>query len=277
MQLPERVDERCRAWGVIIDGSMETESSFIGFGRRGDQPVVLKVVRAPGDEWHSGRVLEAFGGQGMVQVYDYTDGAVLLERLDPGTPLADMALEGRDDEATEILADVMERLSSPQQSSCTFATVGDWGKGFERYRASGDPQVPADLVEQGEQLYLELCASQHDPRLLHGDLQHYNVLFDSRRGWVAIDPKGVIGEIEYEIGASLRNPYESPKLFTARRTIERRIACYEARLKLDPVRALAWGFAGAVLSAIWFVEDGFTVGADDPSLQLATAIRPMLE
>ena len=42
--------------------------------------------------------------------------------------------------------------------------------------------------------------------LLHGDLQHYNVLLDKDRGWVAIDPKGVVGELEYEVGALLRNP-----------------------------------------------------------------------
>jgi hypothetical protein len=33
--------------------------------------------------------------------------------------------------------------------------------------------------------------------------------------WIAVDPKGVIGEIEYEIGASLRNPYENPEIFAS--------------------------------------------------------------
>jgi streptomycin 6-kinase len=205
-QLLERIDERARAWDVAIDETLETESSFIGFGRRGVQPVVLKVLRGPGDEWSSGSVLDAFGGKGMVRVYEYVDGAVLLERLDPGTPLVDMALDGRDDEATEILADVMLRISYPHESPGRFATVQDWGMGFARYWAGGALRVPADLVEQGEQLYLDLCGSQRDVRLLHGDLQHYNILFDVRRGWVAIDPKGVVGELEYEIGAALQRP-----------------------------------------------------------------------
>jgi streptomycin 6-kinase len=43
-------------------------------------------------------------------------------------------------------------------------------------------------------------------RLLHGDLQHYNVLLDRKRGWLAIDPKGVVAEGEFELGAALRNP-----------------------------------------------------------------------
>ena len=32
-----------------------------------------------------------------------------------------------------------------------------------------------------------------------------NVRFDSGRGWLAIDPKGVFGELEYEVGAVVRN------------------------------------------------------------------------
>jgi streptomycin 6-kinase len=156
-------------------------------------------------------------------------------------------------------------------------TVEDWAKGFERYSASGDDQIPKSLVDKGHQVYLELCGSQSSPRLLHGDLHHYNVLYDSDRGWLAIDPKGVVGEIEYEIGALLRNPYEKPELFNQPSTVERRLKRLASRLSLDFRRALAWGFAQAVLSAIWGVEDGFAVDALNPGIVLAEAIRPMLE
>lgn len=103
-----------------------------------------------------------------------------------------------------------------------------------------------------------------------------NVLFDSDRGWLAIDPKGVVGEVEHEIGAALRNPFEQPDLFASRSTIERRLKQFTRRLNLDYERTLAWGFAQAVLSAIWGIEDGFVVDATNPSLRLAEVIRPML-
>jgi streptomycin 6-kinase len=275
--IEERVEERIRDWGVVVHDTQETQSSFIAFGKRGNQPVVLKILRQPGDEWRSGEVLDAFDGKGVAQVYEYVEGAVLLERLSPGTSLADIALAGRDDEATEILAEVIQRMSNPRESSSAFVTAQDWGKGFDRYLASGDHQIPNGLVERGQRLYLELCASQRDVRLLHGDLQHYNILFDSDRGWLAIDPKGVVGEVEYEIGPSLRNPYENPDLFISPKRIERRLMRFEAELKLDANRMLAWGFAQAVLSAIWEVEDGFTVDARNPSIMLANAIRLILE
>ena len=93
---------------------------------------------------------------------------------------------------------------------------------------------------------------------------------------MAIDPKGVVGEVEYEIGAILRNPIERPELFTSRATIERRIEHFTEKLNLDYERVLAWGFAQAVLSAIWDIEDGFPVDAMNPALRLANAIQPML-
>lgn len=273
----KRVEELARNWGVVVERQLETQSSFIAFGTRDNQPVVLKVLRRPGDEWRCGEVLDAFDGKGIVRVYQHIEGAVLLERLDPGTQLVDIVLNGQDEKATDIVVEVMKNMSHPRESSKAFATVEDWGKGFERYLASADNQIPISLAEQGQQRYSELCSSQKGKRLLHGDLQHYNILFDTARGWLAIDPKGVIGEIEYEIGASLRNPYERPELFASSRTIERRIRRYEEKLKLNSGRAVAWGFAQSVLSAIWSIEDGYAVDARNPALLLANAILPMLD
>lgn len=272
----ERVEERIRDWRLVVEDTLETDSSFLAFGTRGNQPIVLKVLRRPGDEWRCGEVLEAFDGRGTVRVYEHIEGALLLERLKPGTSLAAMALHGRDEEATEILADVIERMSHPRDSLTAPATVQDWASSFQHHLASGSNQIPSSLVERGQRLYLTLCESQQGTRLLHGDLHHYNVLFDTDRGWLAIDPKGVVGEVEYEVGASLRNPYERPELFTSPRTVERRLRRYEASLNLDPVRALEWCFAQAVLSAIWSVEDGCAVDPTNPSLMLAGAIQPLL-
>lgn len=273
----ERAAELARSWGVTVETELETPSSLVVFGRRGALPVVLKVSRRPDDEWRSGEVLEAFGGGATVRVYEHTGGAALLERVSPATPLAELSLSGRDDEATEILAGVIRRLAHPRATPGAFVTVQDWGDGFARYAAGGDRQIPADLVGQGRRLYSELCATGREPALLlHGDLQHYNVIFDSARGWLVIDPKGVAGEIEFEIGAALRNPYERFDLFASPQVIKRRLRQYETALRLDAGRALAWAFAQAVLSAVWSVEGGETVDAENPSLKLARAIRPML-
>lgn len=276
---------------MIIDDTFETESSVIAFGNRAligsksrdTQDVVLKVVKQADDEWHSGEILGAFDGKGVARVYERVPGAVLLERLRPGNSLVDLTLNGRDEEATDNLAHVIQQMSTcalsmrPLELPQACATVQDWAKGFERHIATGDDRIPMDLVAAGQRVYSSLCASQLRPRLLHGDLQHYNVLFDSDRGWLAIDPKGVIGEIEYEVGAFLRNPVERPEVFLSPLMIERRLKQFTSRLNLDFERALAWSFAQAVLSAIWTVEDGFAMDAMNPALRLAEVIRPMLK
>src|SRR5678816_3905450 len=104
---PDRRDHLTRQWRVAIAETFETTTSLIAYGRRDGRAVVLKVVKNPGDEWRSGEILNAFDGRGMVRVYEYVDGAMLLERLDPGSALVDLTLAGRDEEATAILAEVI--------------------------------------------------------------------------------------------------------------------------------------------------------------------------
>jgi len=270
-ELKARIAERVKSWGVHAERALATETSALVFGTRDGKPVVVKVARGAGDEWRGGEIAATFGGRGVVQVHEHIAGAALLERLVPGTPLVELVLEGRDDEATEILAALLRRMS-PGDPPAACATVETWGLGFERYLATDDVRIPRELVLHAQRVYLELAAAQREPALLHGDLQHYNVLHDEGRGWIAIDPKGVIGELEYEIGAALRNPYERPDLLALPEVLERRLAIFYAALGIDVDRARAWAFAQGVLSAIWNVEDGHRVDAKHGGLQLASTI-----
>jgi len=270
----DRYEELRRRWRVTATESFETESSLVAFGECDGEQVVLKVVKGPGDEWRSGEVARAFGGRGMVRVLEYDDGAALFERIVPGTALVEMTRESRDAAAAEILADVIASMS-PNAAPSWCPTVSDWARGFTWYVDSGDTQIPAPVVRRASEIYTELCGTQRATRLLHGDLQHYNVLRDQHRGWLAIDPKGVVGEVEYEMGASLRNPAGMPAIFANPTTIEKRVITLSTRLGLDAGRVLRWGFAQAVLSAIWHVEDGYAVDAANAPLQLARAIDSM--
>ena len=266
---------KAAAWNVTIEETRETPTSLLGFGVRAGLPVVLKITKHAGDESHSGEVLKAFAGDGAVRVYESETGAVLLERLEPGEQLVNLVKRNADDEATKILAQVMGKLAH-HQAPAVCPTVADWGRGFDRYLASGDRQLPPEIVHEARNLYQDLTSTQGRTMLLHGDLQHYNVLFDHHRGWTAIDPKGVIGELEYEIGALLRNPIELPEFFTNRATIERRLEILTALLPLDRSRVIQWSFAQAVLSAIWDVEDGHWVQPTHPALLLANTLKELL-
>jgi streptomycin 6-kinase len=273
----DRLRDYAGRWSVTLDdASIETASSLIGFGIRRDRRVVLKIAKRPGDEWLAGSVTRAFHGRAVVRVLELDDGAVLLERAIPGTSLVDVVAAGDDDRATSIIGGIMRDLAPGEPPTGT-PTVEAWGRAFERYRASGDRHIPSSLIDGAHRLYEELCISQTNRRLLHGDLQHSNILFDDDRGWIAIDPKGVIGEPEVEVGPFLRNPTHAVELFNNPIVVERRLhlLCTTAGLRYE--RAVRWAFALAVLSAIWTVEDDGVVQDDNPALILAGALRASIE
>jgi streptomycin 6-kinase len=251
---------------------LETATALIAFGSRDQERVVIKVDTQPREAPRSAAVLRAFAGSATARILDHAEDALLLERITPGDSLVAMAASGHDDDATEVLADVIGRMSAHEYSGVP--TVEEWGSSFERYRDGDDYSIPHSLVDEAHNVYEGLCASQQRRRLLHGDLHHGNVLFDSERGWLAIDPKGVVGELEYEIGAALRNPLEYPDVFLDQQRIHARVNCFAGRLRLNADRVLGWAFAQAVLSAVWLIEDGLTVADEHPWLELARRIQP---
>ena len=271
-ELSERIVYCARAWNVAIERTVATSTSVLVHGKRATRPVVLKVVNERGDEWRCGEIAAKFAGRGVVEVIEHTGGAALFERLDPGEPLAALTLAGRDDEATDILAMLLGRMA-PGAPPEGCATVELWGEAFARYLATQDASVPRELVEPAQRIYSILCETQREPALLHGDLHHYNVLSDRARGWCAIDPKGVIGELEFELGAALRNPIDRPDLFASLAIVERRLDQFGLVLGLDVGRARGWCFAQAVLAAIWNVEDGGTANDREAVLALARALH----
>ncbi|MGH7539484.1 MAG: aminoglycoside phosphotransferase family protein, partial [Gemmatimonadota bacterium] len=183
---------------------------------------------------------------------------------------------GRDDEATDILGEVVASMSEASPPTAGHPRAEDWGEGFDRYLAMGDRRIPTDLVEEARARWRDLCRSQAEARLLHGDLQHYNVLLDWGRGWLAIDPKGVVAEKAFELGAALRNPHGVPELYTPA-ALERRVGRLTGALGLEGERVVAWAFAQAVLSAVWTIEDEEERDPEGPALRVAEAARTLLD
>jgi streptomycin 6-kinase len=145
-----------------------------------------------------------------------------------------------------------------------FPTAADWGRGFARCRAlfgGGAGPFPPRLFGEAESLYAELLASSAAPVLLHGDLHHGNVLAAAREPWLAIDPKGLVGEPAYEVGALLRNPLpQLLRLPNPVRVTERRIAQLSEELGFERERVRGWALAQAMLSAWWSIEDSGELG-----------------
>lgn len=272
----ERLDVLAAQWNLSVSRVTTTEGSVLAFGTVDATPAVLKVARFPHEEWYSGEVLEAFAGHGMVRVLEHVPGAVLMEELQPATPLTQVVVEGGDDAAMDVLANVIRamRKSPVAALPAGFPTAREWATAFDSY-PGGDTGIRPDFIHDARDLYDELCATQGPARLLHGDLHQSNVLRDERRGWLAIDPKGVVAELEFEIGTVLRNPPGMPQLYTPD-AMARRVYRLADALSLDVLRVVQWAFVQGVLSAIWTLEDGGRPDPDDPALRAAAAARKLI-
>lgn len=277
-RLPLLLAECADRWGLTFSEPFPNLSYnyVIPAGTTKGQSVVLKCG-VPNRELSNEMVaLAHYGGRGSVPLLeaDPALGVMLLARLRPGTPLSHLP---NDDEATLIAAEVMANLWCSLPAGHTFPTIADWGQGFHRLRQRFNGTTgpfPAHLVTQAEQLYTQLTATMADPVLLHGDLHHDNILAAGPQLWLAIDPKGLVGEAAYETGALLRNPDWLFKTSQPHQILNRRVTRLAQSLGLAPGRIIGWGMAQAVLSGWWHYEDhGY---GWEPTLHLAQWLADLL-
>lgn len=224
---------------------------------------VLKLAPAGQGLEAEATALAAFDGQGAARLLaaDLGLGALLLERLAPGTKLRDLAARD-DDAATRAAALLLRALPRRPPPGGAFATAAGWGRALAG--AEARRRLPPSLLDRAGALLHDLTASAPEaPLLLHGDLHHDNILADGGSGcWRAVDPKGLLGEPAFEAAPFLRNPPGSPLLARA----PRRIEILAETAGLERPRVAAWGYVGAALAACWAIEDG-----TDPSPWLAAA------
>lgn len=259
-RLPAILARCSKQWGITFDEPFQslTYNYVAPAMRRDGTRAIIKASPPEGEFAVQSAALRLFDGHGITQLLECDDenDIMLLERLLPGTTLRDME---DDERATSIVAAVMKQLWCPVPDDHPFPTVQDWGKGFKRLRQyynGGCGPFPRKLLEEAETLFAELNASMTETVLLHGDLHHDNILEAQREPWLAIDPKGLVGEPAYETGAWLRNWL--PDLLQQpqpERILARRIDQFAAELGFDRARVRGWGLAQAVLSEWWTIED----------------------
>jgi streptomycin 6-kinase len=161
-----------------------------------------------------------------------------------------------DDAATVIAAGVLRRLWRPAPEEHGLRSLESWCAAYDRNRAAlsrGAPGFPAALFLHAAALRRDLLASTEAPVALHGDMHHYNVLRAQRAAWLAIDPKGLLGDRCFDICQFLRNPLPRGVPASVNR---RRLDIFCAELGLDRQRTKDWCLVHAVLDACWDFEDG---------------------
>lgn len=232
----------------------------------------LKPVDDFEDELRGAHFLEWRAGEGAVRLLGRDRRQMLLEY--GGDRLLTSVLDAEGDEAaTKIAADVLARLHRPldwpappqlQPLRQRFASL------FSR---AGNASNPAQslLYRQAATVADALLDDARDVRPLHGDLHHDNIV-QGGRGWLAIDPKGVLGDPGFDAANFFYNPLNRDALCLDPERIARLAQTFSTTLKQDPRRVLDHAFAYGCLSAAWYEEDGNATEASRP-LAIATAVR----
>lgn len=242
----------------------ETPRSWIfRVEQNGRNIAALKILKplVSEEEGRGARLLQWYGGDGAATVFDVHSDAIFMEWLD-GKTLGDAARGGHDEEATIAIATVVGNLHRSRP---------DAPEGLmplrERFQALFDTDVRAwphtarDLYARASGIALKLFDKPAAQVPLHGDLHHDNIL-SSDRGWLAIDPKGLIGDPAYEVANAFRNPHSATNLAADPRRIAQMADIFAARLGFNRKRVLGYAAAHSGLSVCWDLAAGNPITTD---------------
>lgn len=248
-------------WNLEADGEpLKTHSNLLLPVRRNGVPAMLKIAHEQ-EERRGSRLMAWWNGDGAAQVLDEDDGVLLLERATGPRSLAAMARTGgdSDDEATLILCTATRRLHDHRAPIPTgLVPLEEW---FAPLLQASDRSA---LIAKARNVAHDLLSEKRETVVLHGDIHHENVLDAGPRGWLVIDPKGLLGERTFDFVNILRDPDEEVALRPGR--FARQVDVIAEAASLDRTRLLQWTLAFACLSAVWILDD-----SDTPVLDLAVA------
>jgi streptomycin 6-kinase len=253
-------DDYLTRWALTPDGDpIVTRTSRLLPVRWRGVPAILKVAMHP-EEKLGNQVMQWWEGVGTARVLAHDDDALLLERAVRTTSLADLARTGRDDEASRIICHAIADLHTPRKKPLPILVpLTKWFADLESAAS-----VRSGFFARSAAAARELLATPKDVTVLHGDIHHGNVLDFGERGWLAVDPKGAIGERAFDYANMFCNPDHDTA--AAPGHFARRVEVVGAAAQLDRARLLKWILAWSGLSAVWSIGDG-----ESPETALAVA------
>ena len=247
-------------WGLTPDGDpIITHSSELLPALYKNQPAMLKIALSKEEE-RGNSLMTWWNGQGAAPVFLHEGPAVLMERALGQNSLIHMAKNNQDEQATKIICAAAQKLHGIKNKNPppSLTSLSDY------FRALGLAASQHGVLTQADQAAQELLEKPQDSVILHGDIHHGNILDFEDKGWLVIDPKGLIGESYFDFANLFLNPDFELATQPGRLETQLNLVCKMAAL--DRTRLLKWILAYAGLSAAWHLEDG-----TNPELALAIA------
>jgi len=237
-RVPELVAECVEEWELELGEPYEAGAAgyAVRAGLTDGRPAVLKVIYPHREAEHEADALELLGGNGAVRLLARDDArsAMLLERCEPGTALAENGGETALDVLVELLPRHWVRAGEPFH---TLAEEAAWwiDELPEQWEQSGHA-IERRLVDTAVDALRSLSESQGEQVLLNQDLHGDNVLAAEREPWLVIDPKPLVGEREFAVAPIVR----SFELGSSKTDVLYRLDRLTSELGLDRERARGW-------------------------------------
>jgi streptomycin 6-kinase len=256
--LPEVVSFCEHKWDIKILEPFSLSYNFVAPVKfnNGTQGVLKLCI--PGKECSSELgTLKVYEGVSMCRLIDGIEerGVLLIERLKPGDNLKTVEY---DVAAVKIASMLMKKMRDKSATTKGFQTIEDWAEGISKMRThynGGSGPFSESVVQEVEELFPKLITSQKNCYLLHGDLHHENILLNNGE-WKLIDPKGIVGEVEYEVVPFIVNNLPDHQF---EKLIDQRIQIFSKELGASIDRVYGWGLCHSLLSAWWNIEDNLVV------------------
>jgi streptomycin 6-kinase len=249
-RLPRLAAECAERWALRLSEPFAGShvSLVVPAGLPDGTRAVLKINFPDPESEREADALDHWRGEGAVRLlaHDPERRALLVERCEPGTPLWEL-----DDEvAMPVALRVLERIWKPPPAEHAFrplaAEARRWAVDLRSaWEELGRP-FETELLEEAVAACLELGPDQGAPVVLHQDFHGGNVLRAEREPWLAIDPKPLVGEREFDAASLLRDRRDLLVLPGAARIVRRRLDLLVAELGLERERMRRWGIAHAL-------------------------------
>lgn len=256
--LPRLIAELEVEWGLTVHEPFPgIEFNFVAMATRNGTPVVVKLappyVRT--EVFAEARYLRERDGRGAVRLLavDRDRHAILIERAVPGVPLFEAF---KDDPAASVrpaIGVLRSLLKEPPVDRTDTGSLDEW---FANFRRSLETDFPRDYAERALGIYERLSTQPGRTYHLHGDFHPGNVVTAERSPFLAIDPKGIVGHIGYDIAVYLNNLQwwrkGDPGLGDL---LDYAIGEFAAAFQFTEHEVQGWAFAYMVIGAWWSFDE----------------------
>ena len=257
-ELPNSIEHLEKVWSIrVLEPFPSIEFNFVAPAVRNEgEPVVLKIAppfennEAPGEA----KYLRTLNGEGAIKLLaeDRNMQAMLLERALPGRNLAE-DFAGNEPSCLEPAIGVLTRILKPVPADLSdVLLLSNWFDGLRRFESTG---FPSEYARKALDL-LDNELSEQKNYYLHGDFHPANIVSAQRASYLAIDPKGIVGPVGYDIAVFLNNYHWWQEMrIDIRERLDVGIRRFAEAFELEPLALRQWAYAQMVLGAWWTFDE----------------------